>query len=172
MQGPKLRVGEIENGSIEINEGDELVFTNEKLVGNKDRIYVSYPDFHSDVKIGNIIMIDDGKLEVKVKEILDNNDVKVEVILGGELSSKKGINLPDTKISLPALTEKDFADLDFVIEQELDWVALSFVRNVKDIHILRDKLEEKKARQRLSPRLKNLRRLPISVILSSNLTAS
>src|SRR5687768_297321 len=73
LQGPKLRVGEIENGAIDIKEGDELVFTNEKLVGNKERIYVSYPDFHSDVKIGNIIMIDDGKLEVKVKEILDNN---------------------------------------------------------------------------------------------------
>lgn len=149
LQGPKLRVGEIENGSIEINEGDELVFTNEKLVGNKERIYVSYPDFHSDVKIGNIIMIDDGKLEVKVKEIMDNNDVKVEVILGGELASKKGINLPDTKISLPALTEKDFADLDFIIEKELDWVALSFVRNVKDILILREKLEERNSKTKI-----------------------
>src|SRR5688572_9276182 len=78
LQGPKLRVGEIENDSIEIVEGDQLVFTNEKLVGNKNRIYVSYPDLHTDVKIGNIIMIDDGKLEVKVKEILDNHDVLVE----------------------------------------------------------------------------------------------
>ena len=105
LQGPKLRVGEIENGMIEINPGDILTFTNEKLVGTKDRIYVSYPNFHKDVKIGNIIMIDDGKLEVKVSKILKNNDVQVVVILGGPLSSKR-INLPDTKISLPALTEK------------------------------------------------------------------
>jgi len=102
LQGPKLRVGEIENGAIEIKSGDVLTFTNEKLVGTKERIYVSYPNFHKDVKIGNIIMIDDGKLEVKVSKILKNNDVQVVVILGGPLSSKKGINLPDTKISLPA----------------------------------------------------------------------
>ena len=72
-------------------------------------------------KPGNNILIDDGKLEVQVKQILRNNDVQVEVILGGRLSSKKGINLPDTKISLPALTEKDLIDLDFIIEQQLDW---------------------------------------------------
>jgi pyruvate kinase len=111
---------------IEIKPGDVLTFTNEKLVGTKDRIYVSYPNFHKDVKIGNTIMIDDGKLEVKVSRILKNNDVQVVVTLGGPLSSKKGINLPDTKISLPALTEKDLVDLEFIIEQKLDWVALSF----------------------------------------------
>ena len=106
LQGPKLRVGEIENNALEILPGDILTFTNEKIVGNKERIYVSYPNLHADVKIGNIIMIDDGKLEVKVVGIEKNNDVKVMVTMGGILSSKKGINLPDTKISLPALTEK------------------------------------------------------------------
>src|SRR5258708_8306227 len=94
-------------------------------------------------------MIDDGKLEVKVSRILKNNDVQVVVTLGGFLSSKKGVNLPDTKISLPALTEKDFIDLDFVIEEKLDWVALSFVRNVKDIVILRNKLEEAKSKTKI-----------------------
>jgi pyruvate kinase len=78
-----------------------------------------------------------------------NGDVKVEVTLGGTLSSKKGINLPDTKISLPALTEKDLADLSFIIDQQLDWVALSFVRNVKDIVILRSKLEERKSKSKI-----------------------
>jgi pyruvate kinase len=149
LQGPKLRVGDIENGAIEVAEGDILTFTNVKLTGNKEKIYVSYPDLHKDVKVGNIIMIDDGKLEVKVKSIEKNNDVKVEVILGGVLSSKKGINLPDTKITLPALTEKDLADLEFIIEQQLDWVALSFVRNVKDIIILRNKLDEKKSKTKI-----------------------
>ena len=133
LQGPKLRVGEIENDVMEVIPGDILTFTNIKCIGNKQRIYVSYPNLHSDVKIGNLIMIDDGKLEVRVTEICDNNDVKVVVIMGGSLSSKKGINLPDTKISLPALTEKDLIDLDFIIEQDVDWIALSFVREVKDI---------------------------------------
>ncbi|HJS55219.1 MAG TPA: pyruvate kinase [Chitinophagaceae bacterium] len=149
LQGPKLRVGEIENGEIEIVEGDILTFTNEKVIGNKKKIYVSYPNFHSDVKIGNTILIDDGKLEVSVLNIEKNNDVKVVVMLGGTLASKKGINLPDTKITLPALTDKDLADLDFIIDQKLDWVALSFVRNVKDLIILRNKLEEKKSKTKI-----------------------
>ena len=142
LQGPKLRVGEIENDEMEIVPGDVLTFTNVQCVGNKERIYVSYPNLHSDVKIGNLIMIDDGKLEVRVIEICNNNDVKVVVVMGGMLSSKKGINLPDTKISLPALTEKDLIDLDFVIEQEVDWIALSFVREVKDIIDLKTILKE------------------------------
>ncbi len=163
LQGPKLRVGEIENGSIEIKPGDVLTFTNEKIKGNKDRIYVSYPNFHKDVKIGHTIMIDDGKLEVKVNKILKNNDVQVVVTLGGTLSSNKGINLPDTKISLPALTPKDLEDLEFIIEQKLDWIALSFVRSVKDIIILRNKLQEAKSKTKVIAKiekpeaLKNIR---------------
>ncbi|MBI1781247.1 MAG: pyruvate kinase [Sphingobacteriales bacterium] len=149
LQGPKLRVGEMENGGIDVAEGDILTFTNEKCVGTKEKIYVSYPNLHKDVKLGNIILIDDGKLEVVVKDIEKNGDVKVQVTLGGKLSSKKGINLPDTKISLPALTEKDLADLEFIIDQQLDWVALSFVRNVKDIVILRNKLDERKSKSKI-----------------------
>ena len=149
LQGPKLRVGEIENNELHIQPGDILTFTNEKIVGNKERIYVSYPNLHADVKIGNMIMIDDGKLEVKVVGIQKNNDVKVMVTMGGILSSKKGINLPDTKISLPALTEKDLVDLEFIIDQQLDWVALSFVRSVKDIVILRSKLQERRSKTKI-----------------------
>ncbi len=149
LQGPKLRVGEMDGGGIDIVPGDILTFTNDKLIGTKERIYVSYPNLHKDVKIGNKILIDDGKLEVQVKKILKNNDVEVEVTMGGRLSSKKGINLPDTKISLPALTEKDLADLEFIIAEELDWVALSFVRSVKDLIILRNKLQEKQSRTKI-----------------------
>ncbi len=143
LQGPKLRVGEIEGGEMIITPGDILTFTNEKVIGNKDRIYVSYTNLHQDVTVGNTILINDGKLEVKVKEVLKNNDVQVVVTMGGVLSSKKGINLPDTKISLPALTEKDIEDLEFIIEQKLDWVALSFVRSVKDLEGLRKRLSDK-----------------------------
>ncbi|MEK7198472.1 MAG: pyruvate kinase, partial [Bacteroidota bacterium] len=149
LQGPKLRVGEIENDSLAVKAGDVLTFTNEKCVGTLEKIYVSYPNLAGDVVMGNIIMIDDGKIEVKVVGIEKNGDVKVLVTLGGILSSKKGINLPDTKISLPALTEKDLADLEFIIEQDCDWVALSFVRSVKDIVILRSKLTEKKSKTKI-----------------------
>jgi len=133
LQGPKLRVGEIENNALHVKEGDILTFTNEKMVGTMDKIYVSYPNLAGDVVLGNTIMIDDGKIEVVVQEVMPNGDVKVRVKLGGIISSKKGLNLPDTKISLPALTEKDLIDLDFIIKENLDWVALSFVRKVEDI---------------------------------------
>ncbi|MDI9364968.1 MAG: pyruvate kinase [Flavobacterium sp.] len=149
LQGPKLRVGEIENNALPLAVGDILTFTNEKCVGTKEKIYVSYPNLAGDVKLGNIIMIDDGKIEVKVIDITKESDVKVQVTLGGILSSKKGLNLPDTKISLPALTEKDLIDLEFIIEQKCDWVALSFVRSVKDLVILRSKLDEKKSKTKI-----------------------
>jgi pyruvate kinase len=149
LQGPKLRVGEIENNALPVVPGQILTFTNEKCVGTAERIYVSYPNLAGDVKIGNKILIDDGKLEVVVTNIERNGDVKVEVTIGGILSSNKGINLPDTKISLPALTDKDLADLEFIIEQKCDWVALSFVRSVKDIVILRSKLDERKSKTKI-----------------------
>lgn len=149
LQGPKLRVGEIAGGEIRIVEGETIIFTNEKVIGTKERVYVSYPNLHEDVTVGNTILINDGKLEVKVKKILKNNDVEVEVTMGGILSSKKGINLPDTKISLPALTEKDLADLDFIIDQQVDWVALSFVRSVKDLEGLKERLEKRNSKTKV-----------------------
>ena len=141
LQGPKLRVGDLEGGALDIKEGDILTFTNEKVMGTMKKIYVSYPDLHSDVKVGEKILIDDGKLEVVVKEITASKDVKVEVTLGGTLLPKKGVNLPDTKISLPSLTEKDLADLDFILDKRIDWVALSFVRRPEDIIDLKKRLK-------------------------------
>ncbi|TAG10004.1 MAG: pyruvate kinase [Sphingobacteriia bacterium] len=149
LQGPKLRVGDIANNALQLDIDDILTFTNEKCVGTKEKIYVSYPNLAGDVVLGNIILIDDGKIEVRVVGIEKNGDVKVRVTLGGILSSKKGLNLPDTKISLPALTEKDLIDLEFIIEQKCDWVALSFVRSVKDIVILRSKLDEKNSKTKI-----------------------
>lgn len=146
LQGPKLRIGKIENNALEVKPGDVLTFTNEKCLGTKEKIYISYPNLHNDVKMGNLILIDDGKIEVKIIGIEENNNVKAEVTIGGILSSNKGINLPDTKISLPCLTEKDLVDLQFIIDQDLDWVALSFVRNVKDIVVLRGKLDERESK--------------------------
>ncbi|ULQ53769.1 pyruvate kinase [Flavihumibacter fluvii] len=149
LQGPKLRVGEIANNLLPVKEGDILTFTNTKCVGTIEKIYVSYPDLYADVVVGNRIFIDDGKIEVEVVEITASNDVKVKVTLGGNLSSKKGINLPDTKISLPALTEKDLVDLDFIIEQKLDWVALSFVKRVEDLLELRGILNKHKSKTKV-----------------------
>jgi len=144
LQGPKLRVGDIENGALEIVKGDILTFTSkEKVVGTKEKIYVSYPNLHADVKVGDKILIDDGKLEVVVIDITEQDDVKVAVTYGGTLLPKKGVNLPDTAISLPALTEKDIVDLAFIIEQQVDWIALSFVRKAEDIIDLKRRVNEK-----------------------------
>ena len=133
LQGPKLRVGDLEDGKIELKSGSTFIFTTEKIVGTKDRIYVSYPNLASDVKINERIFLDDGKMEVKVEEILNETDVRVSVTLGGVLFPKKGVNLPDSELTMPSLTEKDRADLEFIIDQNLDWVALSFVRKAIDI---------------------------------------
>jgi len=144
LQGPKLRVGEIQNGLLEISNGDILTFTSkEKVIGTKEKIYVSYPNLHLDVKVGDKILIDDGKLEVVVIEITPNEDVKVAVTYGGILLPKKGVNLPDTEISLPALTEKDLADLEFILQHKVDWIALSFVRKAEDIIDLKARIAEK-----------------------------
>ncbi len=144
LQGPKLRVGDLQNGLLEIGNGDILTFTSkEKVLGTKEKIYVSYPNLHEDVKVGDKILIDDGKIEVVAIEITADGDVKVVVTYGGILLPKKGVNLPDTEISLPALTEKDLNDLEFIIGQKVDWIALSFVRKAEDIIDLKQRLAEK-----------------------------
>jgi len=141
LQGPKLRVGDLEGGSLELAMGDEFYFTNEKVVGNREQIYMSYPDFAKDVRVGEKILLDDGKIEVLVVEITQDGRVLVKVTVPGALFPRKGVNLPDTKISLPALTEKDLADLEFIAGQQVDWVALSFVRQPADLLDLRQRLK-------------------------------
>ena len=133
LQGPKLRIGVIENDSVIIEKGHEIIITTEKCVGNAHKIYITYPQFPKDVKAGENILIDDGKLLLKVIDTNGKDEVRATVVHGGVLSSKKGVNLPNTKISLPCLTEKDYADLNFALEHEVNWVGLSFVRSASDI---------------------------------------
>ncbi len=143
LQGPKLRVGKIKDNALNLKKGDRFFFTNEECIGNEEKVYLSYPDFHIDVHVGEKILLDDGKIEVVVIEKHADKTVMVEVTSPGILSSNKGVNLPDTKISLPSLSEKDLFDLDFIISQEIDWVALSFVRKPDDVIQLREILKSK-----------------------------
>jgi pyruvate kinase len=132
LQGPKLRVGIVEDGAV-INPGDILTFTNNKCDGNAERVYMTYTQFPKDVKVGERILIDDGKLVLEVISTDLDKEVKAKVIQGGPLKSKKGVNLPNTNVSLPALTEKDIEDAIFAISIGVDWIALSFVRHANDI---------------------------------------
>lgn len=143
LQGPKLRVGQIQDNALELQKDDTIFFTNEKTVGTHENIYISYPNFYKDVRIGEKILLDDGKIEVVVQEITSDNRVKATVLVPGVLSSRKGVNLPDTSISLPSLSEKDMNDIDFIVSQDIGWIALSFVRRPDDIHALRKILKEK-----------------------------
>lgn len=143
LQGPKLRVGELEDNSLLLLQGDVITFTNEPCIGNKDCLYISYPDFHKDARVGESILLDDGKIETTVVEITPSGLVRARVINGGVLLPRKGVNLPDTKISIPSLTEKDLRDLDFIIEQRIDWIGLSFVRKPNDILDLKKRLKDK-----------------------------
>lgn len=135
LQGPKIRVNDVEPGT-EINAGESITITTRELLGNREIVSTSYKNLPNDVKAGDMILIDDGKIELKVTEVRDI-DVICKVIYGGPLKSKKGINLPFTKVSAPSLTEKDLADLEFGLQHNLDWVALSFVRKAQDIDELR-----------------------------------
>ena len=137
LQGPKLRVGVVKEGSY-LNPGDVLTFTNEKIEGDSTRVFMTYQQFPQDVKVGERILIDDGKLVLEVLETNGVDTVKAKTIQGGPLSSKKGVNLPNTNVSLPALTEKDIQDANFMLDLELDWIALSFVRHAQDIVDLKE----------------------------------
>lgn len=143
LQGPKLRVGVIENNALELKENDVVTFVNEKCEGNMERIYMSYKEFPKDVKLGEKVLVDDGKLVFEVVETNRVDTVKLKVLFGGTLSSRKGVNLPNTKVSLPSLTEKDLIDLEFMLTQPINWIALSFVRTAKDIRQLREILDER-----------------------------
>jgi pyruvate kinase len=141
LQGPKLRVGKIENNSFPLEKGQILTFTNENCLGTPEKVYMSYDQFAQDVEVGERILVDDGKVVLKVLETNKIDIVKLEVLYGHVLSSNKGVNLPDTKVSLPALTEKDIEDLNFILTQDVNWIALSFVRTPRDIQDLRERID-------------------------------
>jgi pyruvate kinase len=138
LQGPKLRIGVVKDNGVELIAGREIVITTEECEGSAERVYITYPQFPLDVAVGDKVLIDDGKIMLEVKATNSKNEVKAIVVYGGILSSKKGVNLPNTRISLPCLTVKDKKDLDFALEQNVDWVALSFVRSVTDIVELKE----------------------------------
>ena len=142
LQGPKLRIGKVEADTT-VAPGDQIAFLNgDPFEGNKEKVFMNYENFSRDVKPGERILLDDGKLIFEVISTDTQSRVDAKVIQGGKLKSKKGVNLPNTKISLPALTKKDIVDAEFAIGEEVDWIALSFVRNSEDILDLRKMIEK------------------------------
>jgi pyruvate kinase len=149
LQGPKLRIGEVGGGQTKLEDGAEVILTTQECVGRHDRLYITYPEFPKDVKVGDRILIDDGKIQLTVTVSNATDEVKAKVIHGGVLASRKGVNLPNTKISLPSLTDKDKEDLQFALENEVDWIGLSFVRSALDIIELKNIIARKGKRARV-----------------------
>ncbi len=142
LQGPKLRIGEVENNLMVLEEGSTVTLTTQATISKDGLIYVKYTTLARDVKLGERVLLDDGKLELEFTKRVDKHTVEAKVINGGNLSSNKGFNLPSTALSIDSITPKDKKDLMFAIENEFDWVALSFVRDKKDIDQLRSILNK------------------------------
>jgi pyruvate kinase len=133
LQGPKIRLGDVENGQVEIKAGDKLKLVCDNSVSTATRLSTIYMELAKDVNPGDAILIDDGKIELRVISTDKDKEVEVVVIYGGPVKPRKGINLPDTVVSAPSLTEKDIEDLHFGLDNNVEWVALSFVRRAEDI---------------------------------------
>lgn len=138
LQGPKIRIGMVKEGGIHLVNGAKTVITTQECIGNEERIYITYPEFPKDVKTGEIILLDDGKLQMRVLETNYKDEVVCEIVHGGILTSRKGVNLPNTKVSIPSLTEEDKKNLHFVLDSDVEWIGLSFVRNAADIIELKE----------------------------------
>ncbi|MGQ9846752.1 MAG: pyruvate kinase [Bacteroidales bacterium] len=145
LQGPKLRIGDIENNQALLKDGEEFCIVTKPCMGNEKQAYITYEQFPQDVNEGEDILIDDGKIKLKVISTNRKDKVVTKVINGGILSSHKGVNLPDTAVSLPCMTEKDIEDLDFALSQNVDWIGLSFVRKATDILELKERIKKAKA---------------------------
>ncbi|MFD1769451.1 pyruvate kinase [Sphingobacterium suaedae] len=133
LQGPKIRIGKMKEGGAVLINGSQVEITTEELIGDENRIYITYENFPNDVKEGEIILLDDGKLQLRVLNTNYKDTVKCEVVHGGVLTSRKGVNLPNTKVSIPSLTEEDLDNLNFALDNGADWIAMSFVRSADDI---------------------------------------
>ena len=144
LQGPKIRIGEVENGAVELPDGQTVELVTEECLCTAQRLYVNYSSFAADVKRGEAILIDDGKIKLEVIKTNKKNKVSAKVIYGGTVTSKKGVNLPNTNVSIPSLTEKDFDDAAFALHYNVDWIALSFVRSADDLIPLRELCRSKK----------------------------
>lgn len=141
-KGPEIRIGDFQDGIVEIQEGDIFTLTTRDIIGNKDIVSVSYKGLPNDVNKGTKILIDDGLLELEVLEIVNGTDIKCIALNNGTLKNRKGVNVPNVKINLPAVTEKDVKDIIFGIENEVDFIAASFVRKASDVLEIRKILEE------------------------------
>lgn len=142
LQGPKLRIGIIENGEVEIIKGQSIILTSDEVIGNSERVGIRYNNLTTDVKPGEIILIDDGRIELVIEKIINDSDVSAIVINGGLLKSKKGFNLPHTDVSFASLTEKDIEDLQFGLDNDVEWIGLSFVRKAADIIDLKNRIQK------------------------------
>jgi pyruvate kinase len=140
-KGPEIRTGEMQEDKIELKAGAELKITQQDVVGTPEEISVSYKELASDLAVGNKILIDDGLIELEVTAV-DGHDLITRVLNGGELGSRKGVNLPGVKVSLPALTDKDISDIEFGVEQGIHFIAASFVRKASDVIEIRKILEK------------------------------
>jgi pyruvate kinase len=143
LQGPKLRIGELPEEGVELIPGKEIIISTSQESYSEGVLTTNYSSFAKDVKGGERVLLDDGKISLKVLETDGKSEVKLIIIYGGILTSKKGINLPNTKISLPSLTPKDLTDLDFALEMDVDWIGLSFVRRAQDIIDLKKRISDK-----------------------------
>ncbi|WP_236910462.1 pyruvate kinase [Clostridium sp. Cult3] len=141
-KGPEIRIGTFNVDEIELNDGDIFTLTTKDIVGDKTKVYVSYEGLPKDVKEGNRILIDDGLVELVVEEIVDETDIKCKVLNGGTLKDHKGVNVPNVSINLPPITEKDINDIKFGIENDIDFIAASFIRKASDVLEIRKILEE------------------------------
>lgn len=149
LQGPKIRTNEMENNGVELINGSEVVIGTEKILGTAKKFSINYAKLPEEVKPGERILLDDGKIALEVVKTDGKKEFVAKVIHGGILSSKKGVNLPNTKISMPSLTEKDLQDLEFALEQNVDWIGLSFVRSARDIIELKYLIANKKCKAKV-----------------------
>lgn len=133
LQGPKIRIGMVQDGGIKLVNGSQIILTTNEMIGNNEQIYITYTNFPKDVRAGEIILLDDGKLQMRVVDTNNKDQVTCEVVHGGILTSRKGVNLPNTKVSIPSLTEEDLDNLAFALENDVEWIGLSFVRTGEDI---------------------------------------
>jgi len=143
-KGPEIRIGKLKEEPIELVENEYLTLTTEEILGDKDRIHVTYKDLPNDVSVGSTILIDDGLIGLTVVEV-QGTEIKCRIVNGGQIKGRKGVNVPGVKISLPGITEKDAADIVFGIEQGIDFIAASFVRKASDVLEIRELLEKHNA---------------------------
>ncbi len=149
LQGPKIRTYEMENNGVMMENDSIVTIVTEKIVGNAEKFGISYAHMPRDVQPGERILLDDGKLIMEIVSTDGASEIKAKVIHGGILSSKKGVNLPNTRISLPSLTEKDKVDLEFALDNEVDWIGLSFVRSARDIIELKHLIAQRHSKARV-----------------------